>query len=96
MKKCTLLILLLSISLHSIGQLTGMTNNSAMVGTQHLNTTITSNGSFIQAASPNGNINEIFLRQGGTVIRMADWNYIGNMWIKFFFIEFLFKFLIIS
>ena len=80
MKKCTLLILLLSISLHSIGQLTGMTNNSAMVGTQHLNTTITSNGSFIQAASPNGNINEIFLRQGGTVIRMADWNYIGNMW----------------
>lgn len=61
-------------------QLTGMTNNSAIVGTQHLNTTITSNGSFVQASSPNGNINEIYLRQGGTVIRMADWSFIGNMW----------------
>ncbi|MFN9958101.1 MAG: hypothetical protein ACK55I_33775, partial [bacterium] len=80
MKKGLLLLLLLFISLDMFGQLTGMTNNSAIVGTQHLNTTITSNGSFVQASSPNGNINEIYLRQGGTVIRMADWSFIGNMW----------------
>lgn len=80
MKKASLFLLLIFLTTNAVGQLTGMTNNSAVVGTQHLNTTITSNGSFVQAASPNGNINEIYLRQGGTLIRMADWYSTGNMW----------------
>ncbi|MFM2135888.1 MAG: hypothetical protein RL021_1288 [Bacteroidota bacterium] len=53
---------------------TGMTNNSAVVGAQHLNTTITSNGTFVQAASPNGNVYEIRLQQGSNVIYLADFN----------------------
>lgn len=58
--------------------ITGMTNNSAVVGTQHLNTTITSTGTFVQASSPNGNIYQIRLQQGSNVIYLADANYNPN------------------
>jgi hypothetical protein len=58
----------------AVASITGMTNNSAVVGSQHLSTTITSNGTFVQAASPNGNVYEIRLQQGGNIIPLADAN----------------------
>lgn len=45
-------------------QLTGMSPNQA-IHNQTLQTTITSNGLFVQAMSPNGNVFQIFLKQGG-------------------------------
>jgi uncharacterized repeat protein (TIGR01451 family) len=58
-------------------QLTGMSPNQA-VHNQTLQTTITSNGLFIQSFSPNGNVFQIFLKQGGYTITVTD--LINNWW----------------
>ncbi len=79
MKKLSLLTFFIAFySLQGFGQLTGMSNTSTVVGRTVLNTTITSNNAFIQGATPNGNVYQIELRQGSTILNLADgystWN----------------------
>ena len=60
-------------------QLTGITPNQG-VHMQTLQTTITSNGLFIQSSSPGGNIYEIKLTKGGDVITVFEyWNWNTNI-----------------
>lgn len=74
-KKVIVFLTAILIHFNSDATITGMSPNSGVVGTNHLNTTITSNGTFVQAASPNGNVYEIGLRQGGTYYSLADGYY---------------------
>jgi uncharacterized repeat protein (TIGR01451 family) len=75
MKKLLLgFLFVMVLALPATASLTGMSNTGAVVGAQHLNTTITSTGDFVQAFSPNGNVYQIRLQQGSNVIYLADFN----------------------
>jgi hypothetical protein len=82
MKKYILLLLIagLAASQSVYSQLTGITPNTAQYG-QSLQTTITSNGIFIQGFSPNGNVQYIYLRhstQPTNIVTIFDWSSTPN------------------
>ncbi len=70
-----LTVIVLGLSESTFGQLTAITPNSAQYG-QSLQTTITSNGLFIQGFSPSGNVSNIYLRhstQPTNIVTIFDW-----------------------
>ena len=85
MRKLLLLLLVFfTIPFAGWAQLTGITPNAGVPG-QPLQTTITSNGLFIQGWSPSGNINKIRLTQGAGVelymFDVIDWLAWPSLWL---------------
>src|SRR5262245_5011648 len=79
MKKLYLVTLLACtvFSFQAKSQITSIIPNQGLRGQQVLSAIVTSNGLFVQMASPSGNLNNIHLRQGATWIQIFDifnWN----------------------
>lgn len=73
MKKYILIITILAFCISAKAQLTAITPNQGYAG-QVLNTSVTGAGIFMQSSSPSGNVYDMYLQQGGSIIYLFDWN----------------------